>query len=261
MRFKKLHPWDLNPSQAVKIQNQLKRKIKIKKCSVTPKLIAGADVAFKKGKALGAVVVVSYPEFSRQSFSCSSFNTRRDSAPAENIRRDPAYERRKVIECVRKSAKISYPYIPGLLTFREGPVLEKCFKVLRNEPDVIIFDGQGTAHPRNMGLATHLGILLNKPSIGCAKTLLFGNYVEPPALRGAFSYLLDKQGKKIGAVLRTRDFTKPVYVSPGHKINLASSIKIILLCTEKYRLPEPLRLAHHLTKHPKNLLPKLKFLL
>jgi deoxyribonuclease V len=230
MKFKSLHPWDLSPPQAIKVQNKLKGKIKLKKWSGTLKLVAGADVAFKKGRALAAVVVVSYPEF-------------------------------KVIECVRKSTKISYPYIPGLLTFREGPVLEKCFKVLRNEPDVIIFDGQGIAHPRNMGLATHLGILLNKPSIGCAKTLLFGNYVEPPALRGAFSYLLDKQGKKIGAVLRTRDFTKPVYVSPGHKINLTSSIKIILLCTGKYRLPQPLRLAHHLTKHSKNLLPKLKFLL
>jgi len=217
MKFRKIHSWNLTPQQAIRLQNELKQKIKLKKFTTLPKLIAAADVAFKKGKAIGIVVVLSYPEF-------------------------------KVIEWVHKISKITYPYIPGLLTFREGPVLEKCFRALKNEPEVIIFDGQGLAHPRNMGLATHLGILLDKPSIGCAKTYLFGKYVVPKKTRGAFSYLLDRQGKKIGAVLRTKDKVKPVYVSCGYKIDLNSSIKIILQCTKKYRLPEPLRIADYLTK-------------
>lgn len=217
MRFKNIHPWDLSPQQAIKIQNELRSKIKIKKGLVQPKLIAGVDVAFKRGQAIGAAVVLDYPRF-------------------------------KIIEKVRKSAKISYPYIPGLLTFREGPVLERCFKATKSEPDVIIFDGQGLAHPRNMGIATHLGILLDKPTIGCAKSRLFGSYTQPKEKRGSFSYLLDNAGKKVGAVLRTKDNVKPVYVSIGHKIDLDSSMRIVLLCTKKYRLPEPLRLAHHLTK-------------
>lgn len=217
MRFENLHPWNLRPRQAIRIQNQLRRKIKLKKYLASPKLIAGVDVSFKKGKALGAVVVMSLPEF-------------------------------KIIECVQKKAKISYPYIPGLLTFREGPVLEKCFKATKFEPQVIIFDGQGIAHPRNMGIATHMGILLDKPTIGCAKTWLWGKYKEPAKSRGAFSYLLDTEEKKLGAVLRTRDNIKPVYVSPGHKIDIASATRIILMCTKIYRLPEPLRAAHRLTK-------------
>ncbi|MCM8763093.1 MAG: endonuclease V, partial [Candidatus Omnitrophica bacterium] len=135
MKFKSIHSWNLTPQQAIRLQNRLRQKIQLKKLSSLPSLIAGADVAFKKRKAIGAVVVLSYPEF-------------------------------KLVECVRKISPITYPYIPGLLTFREGPVLEKCFRALKNEPEVIIFDGQGLAHPRNMGLATHLGIILNKPSIG-----------------------------------------------------------------------------------------------
>ena len=239
MRFKDIHPWDLSPRQAINVQHKLKQKIKLKRWSVKPKLIAGADVAFKRGSAVGAVVVLDYPKL-------------------------------KIIEQVRKSAKITYPYIPGLLTFREGPVLEKCLRVLKNEPDVIIFDGQGIAHPRNMGIATHIGILLDKPTIGCAKTHLFGEYKEPTKSRGSFSYLfdpvrsprlrrgnrlwrftsngVDRKQKKIGAVLRTRDNVKPVYVSPGYKIDFESSLETVLLCTKKYRLPEPLRLAHQLTQ-------------
>lgn len=215
MRFKNIHCWNLTPKEAIRLQNRLKRKIQIKKLAVFPRLIAAADVAFKRGEANAAVVVINYPEL-------------------------------KVIESVRKTAKISYPYIPGLLTFREGPVLEKCFKHLKNKPDVIIFDGQGLAHPRSMGIATHMGIILNKPTIGCAKTRLYGEYTEPGKEREAFSYLFDECGKKIGAVLRTRSNVKPVYVSVGNKIDLDSCIKVILSCAKKYRIPEPIRLAHQL---------------
>jgi deoxyribonuclease V len=219
MQFKNIHPWGLSPAKAIQLQNKLKRKIKLTKCSITPKLIAGADVTFKKGKAIGVVVIMSVSHDSVMLW--------------------------KVIECVRKIAKISYPYIPGLLTFREGPVLERCFRVLKKEPDVIIFDGQGLAHPRNMGIATHLGILLDKPTIGCAKTWLYGKYNEPGKESGAFSYLFDQKKNKIGAVLRTRSNVKPVYVSVGNKIDLDSCIKIILMCTEKYRIPQAMRLAHY----------------
>lgn len=212
MRFRHIHPWNLRPLEAIRIQNQLRRKIKLIRWQGAPKLIAGVDAAFKRNQAIGVVVVLNYPEL-------------------------------KIIEYVRKSAKISYPYIPGLLTFREGPVLEKCFRALKNEPDVIIFDGQGLAHPRNMGIASHIGILLDKPTIGCAKTHLFGEYTEPANQRGAFSYLFDKR-KKIGAVLRTKNNVKPVFISPGNKIDIGSSLKIILMCTKKYRLPEPIRIAH-----------------
>lgn len=215
MKFKNLHSWDLNPRQALGIQSELKRKIKLEKYLDFPKLIAGVDVAFKKGLAIGAVVVLNYTQM-------------------------------EIIEQVRKTAKITYPYIPGLLTFREGPVLEECFRALKNTPQVIIFDGQGLAHPRNMGIATHMGILLNRRTIGCAKTHLFGDYVEPENQQGAFTYLFDRQQKKIGAVLRTRDFVKPIFVSPGYKMDIKSSIKIILMCVKKYRLPEVIRLAHYL---------------
>lgn len=213
MRFKSLYPWDLAPQHAVSLQNKLRSKIKIKKWMGTLRLIAGVDAAFKRDKATGAVVVLDYPEF-------------------------------KIIEQVCKTTKIPYPYIPGLLTFREGPVLGKCFSALRHKPDIIIFDGQGIAHPRNMGIATHMGILLDKTTIGCAKTHLFGEYTEPQNQRGAFSYLLDKQGKRIGAVLRTKNFVKPIFVSPGHKIDIDSSLRVILMCTKKYRIPEAIRLAH-----------------
>jgi deoxyribonuclease V len=181
-------------------------------------LIAGADVSFKNGKARAAVVVVEYPGL-------------------------------KPVERVSETAEISYPYIPGLLTFREGPALERCFKALEVKPDVVIFDGQGIAHPRNMGIATHLGILLDKATIGCAKTWLCGAYADPANIRGAFAYLFDAKKNKIGAVLRTRDNVKAVYVSPGHRMDIAGAVRIVLLCTKRYRLPEPLRLAHQLTRN------------
>lgn len=217
MKLKNLHPWDLSPPEAIKLQNKLRQKIELKKWQSRLRLIAGVDASFKKGKAIGAVVVLDYPGF-------------------------------KIIEQVRQVSRISYPYIPGLLTFREGPVIEKCFKSLKNKPDIIVFDGQGIAHPRNMGIATHMGILLDKPTVGCAKTWLYGNYEEPKSKRGTFSYLFDRKRKKIGAVLRTKDMIKPVFVSPGHKMDIDSSIRLILMCTGRYRLPEPLRLAHQLTQ-------------
>ncbi|MCM8795925.1 MAG: endonuclease V [Candidatus Omnitrophica bacterium] len=220
MKFKNLHPWNPNLTEAVSIQNKLRKKIKLKKLTSSPKLIAGVDVAFKGSCASGAVVVLDY----------SGSN-----------------KRPRIVEKVRKTSRIPYPYIPGLLAFREGPVIKKCFSALKTRPDVIIFDGQGIAHPRNMGIATHLGILLDKPTIGCAKSYLFGKYIEPENFKGAFSYLYVND-RKIGAVLRTRPNVRPIFISPGHKIDIESSLQLIFMCTERYRLPEPIRLAHQLAQ-------------
>lgn len=218
MQFKKIHSWNLNYLEAKEIQHKLKKKIKINRyLKKPPRLIAACDVAFGKRMATGVVVVVDYPSF-------------------------------KLIEQVQKTTKISYPYVPGLLTFREGPVLEKCFRALKHEPEVIIFDGQGIAHPRKMGIATHLGILLNKPTVGCAKTRLYGDYQAPANYRGAFSYLFGTKKEKIGVALRSKKNVRPVFVSPGYKMDIPSSLEIILLSTKKYRLPEPMRLAHQLSK-------------
>jgi len=216
MKFKNLFSWNLSPPLAIQLQVQLRKKIKLQKFLKVPQLVAAVDVAFKNQKAKGVVVVVRLPDF-------------------------------KVIECVCRIAKITYPYIPGLLAFREGPVLEKCFRALKQEPEVIIFDGQGIAHPRNMGLATHFGIILDKPTIGCAKTHLFGEYTLPSEEKGAYTYIFDAQKNKIGAVLRTKDNVKPLFISAGHKMDIESAIKIILMCTRKYRLPEVMRLAHQLS--------------
>jgi deoxyribonuclease V len=141
---------------------------------------------------------------------------------------------------------VSFPYIPGLLSFREAPILLKAFKKLRHTPDIVIFDSQGIAHPRGLGLASHMGLLLDTPSIGCAKSRLVGTFKEPGTRAGARSPL-KHEGKHIGTVLRTRDGVKPVFVSPGHKIDMRGAVRWVLKCCKGYRLPEPTRAAHHLS--------------
>lgn len=215
MRIAKRHPWRVSIKKAVAIQQRLCRDIQLKPLRRMPRLIAAADAAFQKGTAVGAVVVMRYP-------------------------------RLEVLETITKQRPLDFPYIPGLLTFREGPVLLECFRCLKRTPDVLMFDGQGIAHFRRMGLATHLGILLDKPSIGCAKSRLTGTFKPVGTPKGSFSFIKDQEGKTVGAVLRTRDHVKPVFVSPGHKIDLRDSLAIILRCASQYRIPEPLRLAHHL---------------
>lgn len=217
MKMLKLHSWHPTPSNAIKIQRKLKKRIRLQFPSKKVGVIAGADVSFKDGKALGVVVAFSFPGL-------------------------------EVLETVVKTRPVTFPYISGLLAFREGPVLLDCFKALKHEPDIIIFDGQGTAHFRSMGIATHLGIILSKPSIGCAKSRLTGIIKPVSITKGSYSYITDKHNKIIGATVRTRDGIKPVFVSPGNKITISKSIEIILKTTKKFRLPEPIRLAHHLTQ-------------
>lgn len=153
------------------------------------------------------------------------------------------------IERVYVQASVTYPYIPGLLSFREGPVLEKLFAKIRCMPDVILFDGQGIAHPRRLGIASHMGLLLDVPTIGCAKSRLCGVHDEPGQHVGDWAKLQDgKTGEVIGAVLRTREGVKPIFVSPGHMISLASAITITLGCLDRTRIPKPTREADKLVR-------------
>ncbi|MFH1541299.1 MAG: endonuclease V [Elusimicrobiota bacterium] len=146
---------------------------------------------------------------------------------------------------IKYRKKIAFPYIPDYLSFREGPALIEVIKKLQNKPDVFLFDGQGIAHPRWIGIASHLGVLLDKPSIGCAKSCLYGDYEEPPpALKGAHTFLKDDAGNLIGIVMRSKKYTKPIFISQGHKIDLVTASDIVFKCLAKYRIPEPLRLAH-----------------
>ncbi len=208
------HPWNLSPQEAIKLQEELRKRVVLKKGFSKIKRIAGADISFSKksNNAYAAVIVFSFPEL-------------------------------KILEEEYAIGDLSFPYIPGLLTFREGPLLLEAFKKVRSEPDVIIFDGQGIAHPKRLGLATHMGILLDKPTIGCAKSRLIGIYEEPEKKRGAYSLLKDGD-EIIGAVLRTREDVSPVFISPGHKIDLKSSIEMVSKCLRGHRLPEPTRQAH-----------------
>jgi deoxyribonuclease V len=219
--MKKLHSWDLSYAQARAVQTELACKVKFTPLKKKAKLVAGLDCAFSKdGERIFAVVVV--------------------------LRR-PQFE---LIETVSASRKVTFPYIPGLLSFREAPVCIAAVEKLQNRPDVFIVDGQGIAHPRRLGLAAHLGLFLDRPTIGCAKSRLTGIYEEPPLDKGAYSLLKDEKGKQntkseiIGAVVRTRTNVKPVFISVGHKCLLKDAVDVVLDCAVKYRLPEPTRLAH-----------------
>jgi len=149
-----------------------------------------------------------------------------------------------VIDQFILKGKISFPYVPGLLSFREAPLLLKLLKHVSQKPDLIFFDGHGVAHPRGLGLASHMGLFLNCPTVGCGKSKLIGHYSEPGLKKGSHSQLLDKKNGSIGAVLRTRDNCKPIFVSVGHKIDLKTAVHWTLHCTTRYRIPEPTRRAH-----------------
>lgn len=154
-----------------------------------------------------------------------------------------SYSDSTLLESVTAQGRASFPYIPSLLAFREAPILIKAFSKLKTKPDLILVDGQGIAHPRSMGIAAHLGLLLDLPSIGCAKSRLYGAEAEPPLDKGSAAPLIE-EGRTLGMIVRTQTGVKPVYVSPGHKMELATSVKIILSLCRHYRIPEPLRQAH-----------------
>lgn len=219
MKISQLHPWNVTPTEAISIQNTLKSQISQKREFESVKTVAGVDIGIREDKARAAVVVLRYPEL------------------------EPLDE--SIVE-----QPIEFEYIPGLLSFRESPSIIAAFEKLSVEPDLVMVDGQGIAHPRRFGIASHLGLILNKPTIGCAKSRLWGRYKEPNAKAGSFEYLYDKQ-EIIGAALRTRDNVSVVYASIGHLIDLQASIEYVLSCCKDYRMPEPTRLAHQVASGSK----------
>jgi deoxyribonuclease V len=208
------HPWDLSVDEAKVLQTQLAEKV-VPETAFDPaavRLVAGVDVGFRGSVARAAVVVLRFPEL------------------------DP-------VDYALGEAPVTFPYVPGLLTFREGPSVLAALEKLGSWPDLWIFDGHGLAHPRRIGLAAHMGVILGQASIGCAKSLLTGTHDEPGEAVGDWVPLFDR-GETIGAVVRSRRKVKPVFVSIGHRVDLATATSFVLRCTQGYRLPETTRYAH-----------------
>ena len=227
MTMRELHDWDLSYAEARQMQTELSGRVQVVPLRKEPRRIAGLDCAFSKdGKRIFAVVVLLEVVGSARGPSCEA-----ESFELEHV------------ETVSAEQETKFPYIPGLLSFREAPVCLEAVGRLRQEPDLFMIDGQGIAHPRRLGLASHLGLFLDKPTIGCAKSRLIGRFEEPASEKGAWSPLTDKD-ELVGAVVRTRSRVKPIFVSVGHKCRLEDAVRIALACTTKYRIPEPTRLAH-----------------
>lgn len=223
MQVNALHPWDLSPREAATLQRELAARV-VRHGDVSERAvrsIAGSDVAFDRpsGRAVGAAVVLAWPSL-------------------------------EVVERMTVETPVTFPYVPGLLSFRETPVLLPAFEGLRHAPDLLMVDGHGYAHPRRFGFACHLGLLLDVPTIGVAKSRLVGEAGTVSRPRGCRADLTDG-GEVIGSLLRTREDVRPVYVSAGHRIGLASAERWVLACATKYRLPEPTRLADRLAAEAK----------
>ena len=214
MKVDRLHGWQVSVTEAFDIQKKLAARVSGVSEVIKPRFIAGVDISVGKarGVATGAVVILSYPELG-------------------------------LVETKIVNEKLKFPYIPGLLSFRESPLVLAACEKLTITPDLILVDGQGVAHPRRMGLASHLGLFLDTPTIGCAKSRLCGSHEEPAIEPGSYAELVDN-GEVIGAALRTKFGVKPVYVSIGHKVDLQSAVHWVMACCRGYRLPEPARLAH-----------------
>lgn len=213
---KPLHAWDVSCQAAIAIQQELRKKLILEDLDLPDpvRCIAGADISYSKGddRFFGAVVLLSYPSL-------------------------------EILEIASSVGSAPFPYVPGLLSFREGPVLLQSFANLKRRPDIVLFDGQGIAHPRGIGLASHLGLFLDLPTIGCAKTKLIGTFAEMGQERGHCTDLCHKDSV-IGAVVRTKNRVRPLFVSQGHRISLERAVEIVLSCCKGYRLPEPVRQAH-----------------
>ncbi len=214
MKVESLHSWQVSTAQALEIQQKLAAQVSKSSKVTAPRFIAGVDISAGKGEgmATAAVVVLNYPEL-------------------------------RLVETKVAQGKLDFPYIPGLLSFRESPLTLAACQKLTIIPDLILVDGQGIAHPRRLGLASHLGLFLNTPTIGCAKSLLCGDYEAPGAEPGSYAEIVDR-GETIGVALRTKLGVKPIFVSIGHKVDLQTAIYWVMKCCRGYRLPEPTRLAH-----------------
>ncbi|MDD4890092.1 MAG: deoxyribonuclease V [Phycisphaerae bacterium] len=209
------HSWSVSPREAIRIQNELIRPA-VRICGLRRRVrfVGGSDLSFDKrdARAFGAFIVWDV-------------------------------QAGQVVERASAVVPLTFPYVPGLLTFREAPALLAAWANLKSKPDVLMFDGTGYAHPRRCGLASHMGVVLGVPAIGVAKSRLCGEAGEPGPRRGDAADWFDR-GEQVGVVLRTRDGVKPLFISPGHLVSLADSVRLVLACCTKYRLPEPTRLAH-----------------
>jgi deoxyribonuclease V len=208
--------WPASVAEARKVQERLAKKVRLRGPRKPPEYVAGVDAAFSENQVFAAACVYSYP----------ALELVEETAAVEDIR---------------------FPYVPGFLSFREGFALIKAVRRLRRKPNVILVDGQGIAHPRRIGIASHVGVLLDIPTIGCAKSRLVGEAAEPGRERGNWTPLL-YHGKIIGAVVRTKNGVRPLFISPGHRVNLAEAIELVLSCARGYRISEPLRRADALSK-------------
>ena len=207
--------WNLTPRQAMRLQERLRDRVVLSDRLERIRYVAGADIAFdpETQMAFGGVIVYRFPELQE-------------------------VERRMTRH------KLRFPYVAGLLSFRECPILIAAFARLETQPDLILVDGHGLAHPRLFGIACHMGVLFDKPAIGCAKSLLVGEHRELASRVGS-STPLDFRGERVGMVLRTRDRVKPIYVTQGHRVSLETAVKLVLQCVDGYRIPKPTREADH----------------
>jgi deoxyribonuclease V len=214
MKVLSLHSWQVPTAQAFDIQLRLASQVSRSNEVTSPRYIAGVDISVDRERGMGraAVVVLSYPEL-------------------------------EIAEVQTVEDRIDFPYVPGLLSFREAPITLAACEKLEVTPDLVLVDGQGIAHPRRLGLASHLGLFLDTPTIGCAKSRLCGSHFLPAEEAGSYAELLDKE-EVIGAALRTKDRVNPIYISIGHKVDLENAIHWARQCCRGYRLPEPTRLAH-----------------
>ena len=214
MKFDQLHDWNLDPKSAIALQSELASRlisdVPLPLDSVA--CVAGIDVSVRRSRSRAAVVVMRYPQL-------------------------------EVVEIACSERKTTFPYIPGLLAFREGPVILDALGKLRSEPEAFIFDGMGQIHPRRMGIAAHLGLWLRRPTLGCGKSPYIGEYAELAEAKGSSSPIRHRN-EQIGVALRTRTKVKPVYVSAGHLIDLESAVRLTMALTTRYRLPAPIRAAH-----------------
>lgn len=209
-----LHSWNLSPAEAIALQNQLRGQIRLQPLQNEPKFVAGADLSFEIGSdtVFAGIVVLSFPDL-------------------------------EIVEECGLQTQAKFPYVPGLLSFREAPAILQVWEKLRHKPDVLILDGQGTAHPRRFGIACHLGLWLQIPTLGCAKTLLCGKYENLGLERGNLASLVHR-GETVGAALRTKTKVNPVFVSPGNLCDIDSAISLLLRCDGGLKIPEPTRRAH-----------------
>ncbi len=216
MQLRHVHSWDVTPREAIAIQQQLRQQVRLENCPGEVCRVAGVDVGFEQRNTVtrAAVAVLSFPGLELQEYAIARQPTR-------------------------------FPYVPGLLSFREAPAVLEALEKLEQLPDLLLCDGQGIAHPRRFGIACHLGVLTGIPSIGVAKTRLVGCHDEVPEERGSRVPLYDKS-EIIGVVLRSRRGVKPLYISPGHCVTLEMAMHYVMACLTRFRLPETTRWAHRL---------------